>query len=335
MDRFELLAVDWLRALRGRRSQRTHSKRLGYKSNIAYRWESGHCWPTANTVLQMLKRMKVDVRAAIVRFYASEPTWLQDCEPASREGAARLLDDLRGGISIVQLAASSGFSRHQIARWLSATTEPRLPEWLAVIEASSFRLLDFIAAFVDPATLPSIAEDWRRLKASRESAYARPETHMVLRCLELADYRASRTHSDRLIAKRVGLDERHVRECLELLEAAGQIRWVKDKWSVGEDSATDTRHDVVRAKALKAWWLRTAAAQLESGREGIFGYNLFSISNADLKKVREMHMRYYREMQQVIARSKPNERVVYFGAQLFTLDAIDQRAAGPGERSRK
>jgi DNA-binding phage protein len=323
MNRFEALAVDWLRALRGRRSQRTFSRRLGYKSNIAYRWESGHCWPTAHTVLRLMKRMKIDVRAALVKFYASEPTWLRGCDPTSAEGVARLLDDLRGGTSIVQLAATSGFSRHQIARWLSTKTEPRLPEWFAVVEAASFRLLDFVAAFFDPAALPSIADGWRRLQASREAAYARPESHMVLRCLELADYRALRTHSDQLIAKRLGLDERRVRECLELLEAAGQIRWVDDKWNAGEESAIDTRHDPVRARALKAWWLRTAATQLESGREGIFGYNLFSISAADLTKVREIHLRYYREMQDVIANSKPNERVVYFGAQLFALDVPD------------
>jgi hypothetical protein len=46
----------------------------------------------------------------------------------------------------VQLAACSGFSRHQAARWLAGATERKLPEWLALIDAASFRLLDFIAA---------------------------------------------------------------------------------------------------------------------------------------------------------------------------------------------
>ncbi len=66
--------------------------------------------------------------------------------------------------------------------------------------------------------------------------------------------------------------------------------------------------------------MRAAAQRVESGDEGTFGYNLFSISNADLVKVREIHLRYYREMQEVIARSTPNERIVFFGAQLYALD---------------
>ena len=44
---FEQIAADWLRFMRGKRSQRAFSHRLGYRSNIAFRWESGVCFPTA------------------------------------------------------------------------------------------------------------------------------------------------------------------------------------------------------------------------------------------------------------------------------------------------
>jgi hypothetical protein len=37
---FEQISADWLRFMRGKRSQRSFSKRLGYRSNIAYRWET-------------------------------------------------------------------------------------------------------------------------------------------------------------------------------------------------------------------------------------------------------------------------------------------------------
>jgi DNA-binding phage protein len=148
---------------------------------------------------------KLDVRAALARFYGAEPDLFRECDPSSREGVVRLLDHLRGGTPVVQLAAKSGFSRHQIARWLAGQTEPRLPEWFALIEATSLRLLDFIAAFFEPSALPSVALEWRRLQAARESVYARPESHVVLRFLELDEYRATRTHRDAAIAKRVAL----------------------------------------------------------------------------------------------------------------------------------
>jgi hypothetical protein len=74
------------------------------------------------------------------------------------------------------------------------------------------------------------------------------------------------------------------------------------------------------ARALKAHWLRLAAAHVERGGEGIFGYNLFSISKRDLAKAKQIHLRYYRELQELVARSKPNEHVALFAAQLFRLD---------------
>lgn len=318
--RFERLAIDWLRAVRGTKSQRAFSRRLGYASNIAYRWEAGHCWPTARVVLTVMQRSRIDLRAALIRFYGSEPSWLAKCEPASREGIAQLLDDLHGGTSIVQLAARSGFSRHQVARWLAGATEPKLPEWLALIDAASFRLLDFIAAFFDPSKLPSVASDWRRLVTARDAVYSRPEIHIVLRSLELADYQALSAHDDAFLVKRTNLTHSQVRDCLRLLADSGQIRKRRRKWIVSEASPLDTRHDVERARALRGWWLRRMAEHVEAGREGIYGYNLFSIAERDLVKLREMHVRYYREMQELIAQSHPNERIVLFGAQLVCLD---------------
>jgi transcriptional regulator with XRE-family HTH domain len=318
--RFERISVDWVRAVRGRRSQRAFSRRLGYSSNIAYRWEAGHCWPTARVVLSIMQRLRVDVRAALTRFYGNEPSWLAKCDPTSREGIAQLLDDLHGGTSIVQLAARSGFSRHQVARWLAGATEPKLPEWLALIDAASFRLLDFVAAFFDPSKLQSIANDWKRLVTARDAVYSRPEIHIVLRSLELVDYQALQAHDDAFLARRTNLTQSQVRDCLQLLNDSGQIRKRRRKWTVAESSPVDTRHDVERARALRGWWLRRMADQVEAGREGIYGYNLFSIAERDLAILREMHVRYYREMQELIAQSHPNERIVLFGAQLVCLD---------------
>src|SRR4026209_2945343 len=101
MDRYEALAVDWIRAIRGRRSQRVFSRRLGYRSNIVYRWESGRCFPTAQILLSAMVRLGHDVGAAVCRFYGESPTWLRSAHPASRDGVACLLEDLRGRTPIV------------------------------------------------------------------------------------------------------------------------------------------------------------------------------------------------------------------------------------------
>jgi len=60
---YHALSIELLNALRGRRSQSALSKRLGYRSNIVQRWESGHSLPTAATFLQCCGRLRIDTAA--------------------------------------------------------------------------------------------------------------------------------------------------------------------------------------------------------------------------------------------------------------------------------
>jgi DNA-binding phage protein len=137
--KFVQVAADWLRFIRGRRSQRAFSKRLGYRSNIAYRWECQMCFPTAAETFAFANRSGVRGREALGAFYGSIPSWAVKEDLATRRGVAALLRDLRGKTSLVELAARSGYSRFSIGRWMSGAAAPKLPEFLAVVEAATFR----------------------------------------------------------------------------------------------------------------------------------------------------------------------------------------------------
>jgi len=64
-DRYEVMAAELLRALRGRRSQVAFSRRLGYRSNVAHTWETGKRWPTAAVTLRAARRVGVDLDAGL------------------------------------------------------------------------------------------------------------------------------------------------------------------------------------------------------------------------------------------------------------------------------
>lgn len=70
-------------------------------------------------------------------------------------------------------------------------------------------------------------------------------------------------------------------------------------------------------------WTRTALGRLERGAPGSFGYSLFAVSKDDLRRLRELHLQYVRAMQELIARSEPNECVGLFCAQLLDLAEED------------
>jgi transcriptional regulator with XRE-family HTH domain len=316
----EALAADFLRAMRGRRSQRALSRRLGYQTNIAYRWESGRCWPTARKTLEALELLGFAPLAKLREFYAREPSWLRTHARPSVLLVSELLRDLCGQASLVSLAERSGFSRFQLARWLSGAAEPRLPELLRLIEVTSLRVIEFVALFFDPARLPSIAARARRQAALREAAFAAPWSHAVLRALELDAYRKLPGHRKGWLAQQLGIAPEEERRALALLARAGQVRWDGHHYRVVQLTSIDTRQEPSRSRELKAFWIEQARARLLAEQPGFFSYNLFSVSERDFTRIAELHSRFYRELRAIVAGSEPNERVGLFCTQLLSLE---------------
>ena len=319
----ERIAAQLARALRGRRSCAEHSRRLGYGSNIARRWEARECFPTAAAFLQAHARVHPSARAALAEFMKRAPGWLAARDPFAPAGIAALLRELRGKTPIGVLAARTGLNRYSIGRWLKGTAQPKLPELLCLVEAASLRLLDFVATLVDPSKIPALAGAWHKLQRAREVAYEAPWSHAVLRALELDAYRqVSAGAASALLARQLGLTPAEVERGLHALSESGQIRRVRGKWQVERVIAVDTGAEPVRARALKHAWTQVAAERLGRGVPGHYGYSVFAISRKDLGALQELHLQYVRAMQSLIAESDPAECVALYCTQLVDLSAV-------------
>jgi transcriptional regulator with XRE-family HTH domain len=316
------IAAEFLRALRGKRSQTAFSRRLGYKSNVAYLWEHQRNFPTGAKALWAAGKVGIDVREALRGFFRSEPAWFAQVDPASPEGISALLKELQGNQRLLDLAERSGRNRFAIARWMSGRSEPSLSELFMLIECSSLRLVDFIEHFANPKDMPSIREKWEQLQIARDLAYDAPWTQAVLRALELKSYAELPKHRLGWIAKRVGISREEEQRCLELLLKSGQIVWEKQRWQLREVMTLDTRTNPQKASKLRTWWAKEAIRRNEEGARGL-GYNLFSISTKDLEKLRELQRAYMNQMRALIAQSKPEERVVLAVSALMDLEQAE------------
>jgi transcriptional regulator with XRE-family HTH domain len=318
---FERLGREFLRVLRGSRSQTALSRRLGYRTNVVYAWESGRRWPTTAVVFSALRRLRVDVHGSLKKFFANAPSWLDEIDPASAEGVARLLSEVRGKVPVVELARRTGRSRYAIARWLSGAAEPRFPDFLRVLEAASLRVLDFVALFVDPASLPAASRAWKLLEAHRRAVYELPWIPAVLRVMELTDYARLPEHVPGYIASRLGIGLDEEDHCLAVLEQSGQIRRKGRRWRPVPMQTVDTRPDPDAERRIKRWWAQVGVDRLSAGAPGQFSYNVFAVSERDLERLRELHRAYFRQLRSIVAESSPSERIAVANVQLFTLDA--------------
>ncbi|WP_437923845.1 DUF4423 domain-containing protein [Sorangium sp. So ce291] len=192
---------------------------------------------------------------------------------------------------------------------------------LALVDATTDRLLDFLALFVHPGQLPSVARDFRLLEERRRTATDLPWSHAVLRVLELASYAALPCHDDAWIAARLGLPDDEVRACLNALARAGLIRWRAGRYAATAETVDMTRGAAEPRQRLKAHWLDVAARRQRRGDPGLYSYNLVSVARCDLERLRALHVRYFHELRQIVSDSREPDCVALVAMQLFELGA--------------
>src|SRR5262249_41656205 len=131
------LGAEWLRALRGRRSREAFARRLGCSANAVYAWETGRREPPATVLVDALRVNGHDLAALLDGLM---PHRVAPPEPGASPG--RIVAALTVFHSHRELSRRAKVSPFALSRWVNGRAEPRLAELLAVIQATTLRLLD-------------------------------------------------------------------------------------------------------------------------------------------------------------------------------------------------
>jgi transcriptional regulator with XRE-family HTH domain len=304
----EVVSRELLRAVRGARSQVAFARKLGYLGNPIADWEAGRRCPTALEALRACELSDIDVPAAFERFHRL---------PLARDGSGFALscwlDELKGSVSIRELGERAGRSRQQVGRWLSGRSQPRLDDFLSLVDAITGRVCDLIAALVPIEKVPSVEKDYRQRLAARQLAHEEPWTEGILRCIEAASYRARSQHEPGSIARMLAIDEETERRCLEKLEQAGVIARRGARYEPARSLTVDTR----AIPQLKAHWCRVAESRLAApGAEDVSCYNVMCASREDIERIRQLVLATYREIRSIVEHTPREEAVALFNLQL-------------------
>jgi transcriptional regulator with XRE-family HTH domain len=318
----ETLSTELIRALRGRRSQGATNRRLGRSSNVSHAWERGRRAPRASDFFKLARLAGVDVEEVLARFAP-----VTGARRAGVRGVSAWLAALAGDRSQRELATKVGRDRNTVARWLEGSTEPRLPDLLRFVGATTQRLLDFVAAFAEPSALPSLRAAHADLERQRHLAYELPWAHAVLRLLELHAYAELPEHVPGFIAGRIGITLELEVECLSALARAGQIYKRKGKWKVRRVLTVDTREDPAGNLRLKRHWSEVALGRIgerATAAGSLFSYNLFAISDEGLEAIREAHLQYFERLRAIVTECRHPTRLALANVQLLPLDVAHE-----------
>lgn len=319
---FQRLVSELVRVLRGARSQPALSRRLGFKTNVVYFWESGRRHPSITQLLELATRAGVDLGQAFRCIYpVKAPDWLL-AAPSLRdkEIVARFLSEARGATPLVHLAERTGFSRFALARWQSGDAEPRAWEFLAVVHHSTHRLVDFLEPFVGNKPLAALESERDRVHAARRVAQRFPMSQVLLRCLELESSKRGPVS----FAERLGISAAQEEEMLALLEATGQIKRGPDGWQLLRANPLDMRLHQETAHLHRAFWADVARKRAPTSRDGLCAYNVCGVSREGFAELRRLQREYLQKARALIEKSEPVERVALLQVNLVAL--VDDEA---------
>ena len=310
-------ASQFLRAVRGRRSQVAFSRRLGFRSNPAADWESGRRVPTAAQALEACVRSKIDVGAAFAKFHPASAPSLAGFKD---EHVSAWLNALRGSMSIESLSSKIDRSRSSVSRWLSGRTRPQLTDFFLLVQTITGRVSDLVAELVDIKSVPSLLQGHVARQKAKRLAYEKPWTEPILRVVETAAYRTLSIHQPGWIAQRLGIDEAEEQACIQALLAAEVLVQRDGKYLSGSLSV-DTVASPQEMNRLKSHWTHVALRRLESPREkDIFSYNVMSLSVTARDEVRRVLHSAYREIRAIAATPQDEEVVAHVNIQLISYD---------------
>ncbi len=309
-------ASQFLRAIRGRRSQAQLARRLGYRGNPITDWERGERFPTVHETLRAATLLGSNVPAAFARFTPSAPLQLAPGAPL----VGPWLSELRGGTALSEVAERSGASRFSVARWLNGSAKPRLPDFFRLLDAITHRLPEWVAELVPIDEVPLLASRYRAAMAAKHLAFELPWSEAVLRLLETSSYRRQPRHRDAYLAGCLGLAPAEVRACLARLLGAQVIEKKGTRFAVRSQGAVDTQGGKQALHRLKSHWSKVAADRLAAPRgDDYFAYNVVSVSAADLTRIRERLRVAFREIRSLVAASRPEEVAALINLQIVTF----------------
>ncbi len=324
MSDYEAIARQILRALRGKRSQAALSRRLGFRSNVAAKWESGQRMPSAEEVVTYAQKLGNDPVPAFAAFNPNAAAALGSSETPQ---LGPWLNALRGTQLIADVAERSGLSRFSVGRFLAGGSQPRLPQFLALLDALTNRLEDLVDVWVGIAAVPALEARFVRSRAARDALFQRPLCLAVMCLLDTRALNLPEAEQRSKLADTLEVSDTDVEECLQTLVGGGLLRIAGDRYRLSDAVTFDAHATPSLETAAKRYWTRVAHERVAAPTEDdVCSYNVFSISRSDYGRLKELQREFYRGARALIAASEPTDLAALFVVQLVQWDPTSNHA---------
>ncbi len=310
--KYSSLRRELLQIIRGHRSQAFINRRLGFKFNQIYRWESGYTAITWTDFLKLASVCHVDVESALRKVLLFE---------GNPRRSDLLIKHLIGETSVTRIASILGKSRFTVARWVKAQSEPTLDDMLSLFHLQALLLGELLGCLVPVEQLSSLDPQLKRQHLQKQLFYSDPRIGVAIRCFELKDYQELRQHQEGFISRKLGIDINDERELILKMNSAGMIKKLKGKYTVQLRRIDTSGHFIGNTK-IKKYWTHVACNYLEKlkepPRDALFGYHVFSASSRTRKEIQKAMAEFQAQVKALIGSDdQPAEELLVLNFHIF------------------
>jgi len=205
----------------------------------------------------------------------------------------------------MELAERSGLSRQQIGRVLSGRSQGRLPMVLRLVHAMTGRVSDLVGALVDVELVPAVASEAAARKALSRLAFAHPWSPAARAWLG-ASGGVNVEAAEPTMAASLGMSEPEAGVLIQALISAGAARTEGGRLLAAEPATVEVRATPRDMERLRAHWARVSSERVAAQPQaGLFSFNVFAVSRADLARIKEAQRAFYREVRAIVSASEP------------------------------
>jgi hypothetical protein len=182
--------------------------------------------------------------------------------------------------------------------------------------------------------VPELLGGYLRRTAAKRVAFDLPWTEAVLRVIETAAYQRLEAHSPGYIAARLGLTLEQETAALERLQQSGILEFSKGRFRDLQAFTVDMAAHPEDVQRLKAHWTQVCLERLRSPLpQDWLAYNVVSVAESDLHRIREILRMTFREIRSIAAASSPVQTVALLNLQLISWPELGHEQDIPGAAS--
>ncbi len=258
---FLSLQREVLNAIRGQNTSKQLSSELGYSFDQVARWERGQTRLKWSDFYKICNLKAIHLQQIFFEVYSF---WSDELDNP-KEFVRQVLLFVAGPVSQKEIAHRLRFTQDRIERWLYGRSELTFIELCQILEAFSLQTFyAWLDRLVGSESLPSIQHLAFKNRNEQSVHYAFPYASAVEGALLMKDYIEAPTHSLEIIERLTTLPKEMIQGLLQILVAAGRIRWTGQKYSIDQTIVNAQGGTRIELSRLVRYWTKRALLRFET-----------------------------------------------------------------------